>query len=256
MTGQDLLESMEYVDPKLIEAAENPPRRKSYRKVYLMTGAAAACAAIVIGITAYSMNVRYAESTEEAVMMTAEAPEYEEAEEALEEMPEVEMDMAEGTANSGMDTANNPDGGAAASVDARFSEEAAADSADMEEKEEMAAVESAEMNPDALDEVTITMLDEELKVKAEPDKTIKEISFVMKEGSPTICVTITEEQADLLDQDELLSDSFDGNLTQYAAYIDERLSEYGFDEEVKGIVYIEGQTEPYRYFSADKATSQ
>ncbi len=254
MTGQDLLESMEYVDPKLIESAENPPHKKSYRRVYLTTGAAAACAAIVIGITAYSMHTRYAESTEDTVMMTAEAPEYEEAEEAMEEMPEVEMEMVEGEAAPGEDGTNDMDGGAETNAGARYSEEAAADGADMGEKEEAAAVESAKMNTDALDEVTIAMLDEELKVKAEPEKIIKEIDFIMKDGSPTICVIITEEQADLLDQDELLSDSFDGDLTQYAAYMDERLAEYGFAGAVTGIVYIEEQTEPYRNFSADEVT--
>ena len=250
MTGQDLLESMEYVDPKLIEAAENLPRKKSYRRVYMMTGAAAACVAIVIGITAYSMHTRHVKSTEDAVMMTAEAPEYEEV---FEEMPEAEM--AEGAAASGEDGANDMDGGAEAYAGARYSEDVAADSADMEEKEETAAVESARMNADTLDEVTIAMLDEELKGKAESEKTIKEITFVVKDGNPTICVTITEEQADLLDQGELLSDSFDGELAQYAAYIDERLTEYGFAGAATGIVYIEGQTEPYRVFSADEVVT-
>ena len=198
MTGQNLLESMEYVDSKLIEAAENPPHKKRYRKVYLMTRVAAACAVIVIGIAAYGINVNYIKNTEDA----------------------------------------------------------ASGSADLEEKEEGAAVEGDTMNAEAFDEVMITMLDEELKVKAEPEKSIKEIDFVVKDGSPTICVTITEDQADLLDQDELLSDSFDGDLTQYAAYVDERLDEYGFAGAVTGIVYIEGQTEPFRWFTADKVTSQ
>ena len=187
-------------------------------------------------------------------MMTAEAPEYEEAEEALEEITEAEM--VEGAAASGEEGANDMDGGAEASAGARDSEEAAADGANLEENEGTAAVESAKMNTDALDEVTIAMLDEDLKVKAEPEKSIKEIAFVVKDGSPTICVTITEDQADLLDQDGLLSDSFDGDLTQYAAYIDERLTEYGVEGAVTGIVYIEGQTEPFRWFTADKVTSQ
>lgn len=197
MTGQNLLDSMEYVDPKLIEEAENHPHKKSCRRVYLMTRAAAACAVIVIGIAAYSMNASYVENTEEAAL----------------------------------------------------------DSADPEEKEEAAAEESDIMNTEALDEVMITMLDEELKVKAEPDKTIKEIALVIKDGSLALCVTITEEQADLFDRDEFLSDSFDGDLTQYAAYVDERLAEYGFAGSVTGIVYIEGQTVPYRFFSADEATT-
>ena len=197
MTGQNLLESMEYVDSKLIEAAENPPHKKRYRKVYLMTRVAAACAVIVIGIAAYGINVNYIKNTEDA----------------------------------------------------------ASGSADLEEKEEGAAVEGDTMNAEAFDEVMITMLDEELKVKAESDKTIKEIAFVMKDGSPAICLTITEEQANLIDQDELLSDSFDGDLVQYAAYLDERLVEYGFDEAVTGIVYIEGQASPYRFFTADEATT-
>ena len=37
MTGQDLLDSMEYVDPKLIEAAENPPRKKSYPHPFILS---------------------------------------------------------------------------------------------------------------------------------------------------------------------------------------------------------------------------
>lgn len=222
MTGQEFLESMEYVDPKLIEAAENPPRRKSYRRIYLMTGAVAACAALVIGISAYSMYNRFSASPEVAIMRTAEVPAYEGVEEESEELPEAEMEMAEDTTSSGV---------------------------------KMAVVEGAKMNTEALDEVMITMLDEELKVKAEPDKTIKEIDFVIKDGSPTICVTITEEQAGILDQDELLSDSFDGDLTQYAAYVDERLAENGFAGTANGIVYIEGQTEPYRCFSAGEATT-
>lgn len=230
MTGKDLLESMEYVDPKLIEAAENPLHKKVFRRRVLMTVVAAASLAFVVGISSYSIHSHKFKEQEASVMMTAEAPAYEGAE---------EENVNEAIA------ANSINDGAMAG---------AADRTDIEEIEEAAVIESAEMSAAALDDEMISKLDQDLKEMAEPEKSVKEIAFSMKQGIATIYVTITQEQAELFSRDELLADSLDGSLTQYASYIDEQLSENGIPQKAIGIVFIEGQTIPYVYFSADEVT--
>jgi hypothetical protein len=222
MTGKDLLESMEYVDPKLIEAAENPQHKKVFRRRVLMTVVAAASLAFVIGISSYGIHSHKFKEQEASVMMTAEAPAYDSIEAEREEIP----------AYGGVEEEQ---------------EEAA--------EAEMAAVESADMITASLDDEMISKLDQDLKEMAEPEKSVKEIAFSMKQGIATIYVTITQEQAELLARDELLADSLDGSLTQYAAYIDEQLSENGIPQKTIGIVFIEGQTIPYVYFSAEEVTA-
>ncbi len=235
MTGKDLLESMEYVDPKLIEAAENPLHKKVFRRRVLMTVVAAASLAFVIGISSYGIHSHKFKEQEASVMMTAEAPAYDSIEEEREEIPAyggVEEEQEEIPAYGGVEEEQ---------------EEAA--------EAEMAAVESADMITASLDDEMISKLDQDLKEMAEPEKSVKEIAFSMKQGIATIYVTITQEQAELLARDELLADSLDGSLTQYASYIDEQLSENGIPQKTIGIVFIEGQTIPYVYFSADEVTA-
>ncbi len=130
MTGKDLLESMEYVDPKLIEAAENPLHKKVFRRRVLMTVVAAASLAFMIGISSYGIHSHKFKEQEASVMMTAEAPAYDSIEAEREEIP----------AYGGVEEEQ---------------EEAA--------EAEMAAVESADMITASLDDEMISKLDQDLK---------------------------------------------------------------------------------------------
>ena len=212
MTGMNLLDAMEQVDPELIEAAENPPVKKKKTVPFVWTGAAAAaCVAVIAGVSFVVVQSRSAGSAAASAEMAAEAPAYE-------EIPEAAMDAA-----------------AEDNADALYSAEPAEESA-------------AEIHTPAQ---VFAQLNEELQELAADETGFQGIEFVMTEGKPTINVTITEEQAELYDTDQTASDAFDGVLTDLAGQIGRRLHEYSFMGGVAGYVYIDGQTEPYRFFDEE-----
>lgn len=232
MTGMDLLDAMEHVDPKLIEAAENPPVKKKKVVPFVWTGAAAAaCLAVIAGVSfivvqSRSMGGNAAASADTA----AEAPAYEE----MGEMPEAAMDAM-------------PEVGADADAGAMLAPEAAAEGA---EREDAAMAENAaEISSEAQ---IIAQLNEELQERTADETAFQSIELVMKDGTPTLQVTITKEQADLYDSDETASDAFDKTLTELADQFEKSLQEYSFTDGLTGVVYIEGQTEPYRFFDPEQ----
>lgn len=52
MRGEEFLSALEYIDPKLIEAADQPPVKKKKRRVpiYILSTAVAACFCVLIGL--------------------------------------------------------------------------------------------------------------------------------------------------------------------------------------------------------------
>ena len=54
MTGEELLDSMEYIDAVWVEKAENPAPKQRMRKGWI--GAIAACLAVVIGVYLFLPN--------------------------------------------------------------------------------------------------------------------------------------------------------------------------------------------------------
>ncbi len=211
MTGMDLLDAMEHVDPELIEAAEHPPVKKKKVTPFVWTGAAAAaCVAVIAGVSFMVVQSRSLGSAAATAEMAAEASAYEE----MEEMPEAAMDEA-------------------ADAGALYSAEPA------EEIHTPAQV--------------IAQLNQELQELAADETGFQSIELVMLEGKPVINVTITKDQAALYDTDQTASDAFDEVLTALAGQISKRLQEYSFMGGPAGYVYIDGQTEPYRFFDEEHA---
>ena len=219
MTGMDLLDAMEHVDPELIEAAENPPVKKKKVVPFVWTGAAAAaCVAVIAGVSFMVVQSRSRTGNAAAsAQMAAEAPMA--AEEAA---PDVMEDAAAGA---------TPD----------VMEEAADAMTDAAAGNAMEAEEPMPLAPEIAEE------------SAKRDESIfQSIELVMKEGMPTLNVTITKEQADLYDTDEAASDAFDKTLTELADQYEKSLQEDSFTDGLTGVVYIEGQTEPYRFFDSEQ----
>ncbi len=239
MTGMDLLDAMEHVDPKLIEAAENPPVKKKKVVPFVWTGAAAAaCVAVIAGVSFVVVQNR-SMSAAPAAEMAAEAPMA--AEEAL---PDV---MEEAAADAVTDAAGNAFD---ADAGALLAPEAAEESAKRDDG--AAAENAAEIYTPAQ---VIAQLNEELQELAAGESGFQSIELVLEEGKPVMNVTVTKEQADLYDTDEMASDAFDALLVDLAGQIAKRLHEYSFMGGPAGAVYIEDQTEPYRLFDIDHVWS-
>ena len=238
MTGMNLLDAMEQVDPELIEAAENPPVKKKKTVPFVWTGAAAAaCVAVIAGVSFVVVQSRSTGSAAASAEMAAEAPAYE-------EIPEAAMDAAAEDNADALYSAEPAEESAKTQDSAMTAEGREADNAMPQTAEESAA----EIHTPAQ---VIAQLNEELQKLAADETGFQGIEFVMTEGKPTINVTITEEQAELYDTDQTASDAFDGVLTDLAGQIGRRLHEYSFMGGVAGYVYIDGQTEPYRFFDEE-----
>ncbi|MBQ6442005.1 MAG: hypothetical protein IJJ13_05370 [Lachnospiraceae bacterium] len=194
MTGMDLLDAMEHVDPELIEAAEHPPVKKKKVTPFVWTGAAAAaCVAVIAGVSFMVVQSRSLGSAAATAEMAAE-----------------------GAKREAADTAEN----------------------------------AAEIHTPAQ---VIAQLNQELQELAADETGFQSIELVMLEGKPVINVTITKDQAALYDTDQTASDAFDGVLTALAGQISKRLHDDSFMGGPEGYVYIDGQTEPYRFFDEEHA---
>lgn len=243
MTGMDLLDAMEHVDPKLIEAAENPPVKKKKVVPFVWTGvAAAACVAVIAGVSfvvvqSRSMTGNTAPAAEVASAPAAEAEVAAEAEAAAEEAtPEVMEDAADAMPEAAMDAG-------ASDAGAMLSPASAEESA---KQDDSVAVENAADLPTQAQ--IIAQLNEELQKLAAGENGFTDIELVLQEGKPVMNVTISKEQAELYDTDHAASDAFDRVLVELAGQMDGRLKDYAITDNLSGTVTVDGETEPYRVF--------